>query len=413
MRAVTAYGLDRAFLQRLADWLAVGVALALPWSTSAASIFIIAWLLAVLAALDRAAVWRALQTPAGGLPVLLWCLGLLGMAWADVSWKERLGGLDSFHRLLIIPLLFAQFRRSENGRWVVAGFFISELLVLLTSYILVLTPGLAWRGHVDGVPVHDDVFQGSAFLVCAFGALGYAAHQRQQRWRSFALIAAAALFIGNFAFVTISRSALLVAPVLAILLGWRLARWKGVLTAAAAMAAIGTAFWLLSPILQQRLHDSFQEMQDYRVRGEATSLGMHTAFLKESLAIIASAPIVGHGTGAITEQFRRVTAGRSGADAVAPDNPHNQTFAVAIQIGVIGALILWAMWIAHFTLFHGKGAAAWAGTALVAENIVSSLAHSHLFDFTNGWLYVFGVGVLGGMVLREETTPERARQGLP
>jgi hypothetical protein len=33
---------------------------------------------------------------------------------------------------------------------------------------------------------------------------------------------------------------------------------------------------------------------------------------------------------------------------------------------------------------------------------VSSLFLSHLFDFSTGWLYVFGVGVLGGMVLRGE-----------
>jgi hypothetical protein len=37
----------------------------------------------------------------------------------------------------------------------------------------------------------------------------------------------------------------------------------------------------------------------------------------------------------------------------------------------------------------------------VVENIVSSVAHSHLFDFGNGWLYVFAVGVLGGVVLRD------------
>jgi hypothetical protein len=24
-----------------------------------------------------------------------------------------------------------------------------------------------------------------------------------------------------------------------------------------------------------------------------------------------------------------------------------------------------------------------------------------LFDFTSGWLYVFGVGVLGGMIMRQ------------
>jgi hypothetical protein len=26
---------------------------------------------------------------------------------------------------------------------------------------------------------------------------------------------------------------------------------------------------------------------------------------------------------------------------------------------------------------------------------------SHLFDFTHGWLYVFGIGVVGGTVLRQ------------
>jgi O-antigen ligase len=28
------------------------------------------------------------------------------------------------------------------------------------------------------------------------------------------------------------------------------------------------------------------------------------------------------------------------------------------------------------------------------------LFNSHLFDFTQGWIYVFGVGVAGGMILR-------------
>jgi hypothetical protein len=37
----------------------------------------------------------------------------------------------------------------------------------------------------------------------------------------------------------------------------------------------------------------------------------------------------------------------------------------------------------------------------VAENILSSTVHSHLFDFNSGWLYVFGVGVLGGTILRQ------------
>jgi O-antigen ligase len=397
---------DRGFLQRLADWLAVGVALALPWSTSATSIFIVAWLLAVLPTLDMAAIRRELATPAGGLPVLLWCFGLIGMLWADVDWVARYRGLDSFNRLLLLPLLLAQFRRSENGIRVICGFLVSEATVLVVSYILILTPGLTWRGHVTGVPVHDDIYQGSAFLVCAFGALGYAAYQgRKSRTTALAFVAIAALFIANFAFAVVSRIALLAALVLILVLGWRLFRWRGIFAACIAAIAIGGALWTATPSLRARVHASFDEIQQYRAKNEITSIGLHAAFFQESLEIMASAPLLGHGTGTIAEEFRRVTAGGSGAGAVAADNPHNQTFAVAIQIGIVGALVLWAMWIAHILLFRGEGLAAWIGPVVVVENIVSSMAHSHLFDFTNGWLYVFGVGVLGGMAQRERGEP--------
>ena len=79
-----------------------------------------------------------------------------------------------------------------------------------------------------------------------------------------------------------------------------------------------------------------------------------------------------------------------------PVKPHNQTFAIAIQLGVIGTLALRATWIAHFLLFRRGGITAWLSTVTVVDNVVCSTVHSHLFDFNNGWLYVLGVGVLGG-----------------
>jgi dolichyl-phosphate-mannose--protein O-mannosyl transferase len=61
----TTFRVDRASMQWLADWLAVGVALALRWSTSLASIFIVAWLLAVVATFEIAPFKRELMTLAG------------------------------------------------------------------------------------------------------------------------------------------------------------------------------------------------------------------------------------------------------------------------------------------------------------------------------------------------------------
>ena len=42
----------------------------------------------------------------------------------------------------------------------------------------------------------------------------------------------------------------------------------------------------------------------------------------------------------------------------------------------------------------------WIGLLVVVQNIFTSLFNSHLFDFHEGWMYVLGVGVAGGMVLK-------------
>jgi hypothetical protein len=404
-------GFDRVRLERLADWLAVGVAVSLPWSTSATGILIAAWLLAVLPILDVASVRRELATAAGGLPVLLWVLAAVGMLWADVTWSERINGLGGYHRLLIIPLLLTQFRRSEHGIWVIYGFFASMLGLLLTSWVAVAFPGLPWPGRAFGVPVKDYILQGETFLICAFALLGYAFDERGAKNPLFilGLVGLAGLFLIDIAFVATGRTVLLIAPVLALLLGWRQFRWKGLLAAALLGGAVGAVFVFESPYLHGRLERSVTELRDYLSSDAINPTGLHLEFLRKSLLFVETAPIIGHGTGSITEQFRQAAAvGQTGASSVASANPHNQIFAVAIQLGVLGTVLLGAMWTAHVMLFRGSGFIAWIGLIIVAQNIVSSLFNSHLFDFTQGWLYVFGVGVVGGMVLREQSAASAA-----
>jgi len=395
--------LDGRALQPVADWLAVGVAVALPWSTSATATLIVLWLLAVLPSLDLAAIKRELLTPAGGLPVVLWALATLGLAWADISWAERLAGYSSFHRFLVIPLLLAQFRRSEHGMRVLVGFFASVTGVLLVSWLLVLFPGLPWRPTDYGVPVKDYILQSGDFLICAFALLELAIDDgRVGRWRSVAVfVALATLFLANIIFVATGRTALLVAPVLALLLGWRQFRWKGLLGAALLCCIIGGAAALESPYLKERLATSVDEVHAFEKSNALNSTSAHLQFLKESLAFVASAPIIGHGTGSIAEQFRKAAAGKAGAAGIASVNPHDQILATGIQLGVVGIVVLIAMWVAHGMLFRGISLTAWIGLVVVVQNVVSSLVNSHLFDFTQAWFYIFGVGVAGGMALRE------------
>jgi O-antigen ligase len=159
--------------------------------------------------------------------------------------------------------------------------------------------------------------------------------------------------------------------------------------------------WATSPYVRAKVHAALDDIRDYQEANAVTSAGVRLEFYKKSLTILAQAPALGHGTGSIRSVFTRAATGE-GASAVTTVNPHNQFFAVAIQLGLFGAALLIAMWLAHFMLFRGGSLVAWIGTVMVVQNVVSSLFNSHLFDFGHGWLYVFGVGVAGGMMLRGE-----------
>ena len=43
----------------------------------------------------------------------------------------------------------------------------------------------------------------------------------------------------------------------------------------------------------------------------------------------------------------------------------------------------------------------------MVQNIFTSLFNSHLFDFHEGWMYVLGVGIAGGMTLGGAGNAER------
>lgn len=400
---LTATIFDRARLERAADGLAAAVLVSIPWSTTATAVLVVLWLLAVVPTLDWPSVRRELWTPAGGLPVLFFLLAAVGMLWADVSWRERLGGLDSFHRLLVIPLLFAQFRRSDNGRWAVYGFFASCTVLLVVSYI-----HFVWRSFhpgnlyiFPGVPVKEYILQSGEFQLCAFG-LAYAAVEawRAQRRRlALALGLLACAFLANIVYIVTGRTAVAVMPVLLALFGLRLFGWRGVIGVAVAGVLLAGLAWFSSPYLRGRILHAQTEVYQYWTQNTDTSAGERLEFWSKSLRFLAAAPLVGHGTGSIKQQFTTVV-GTSGPSTIISENPHQQTLTVAVQLGLSGVILLYAMWIAHLMLFRAGGLVGWCGLLLVAQNMVSSLFNSYLFDFSTGWLYAFGVGMLGGAILK-------------
>jgi len=388
---------DRTAWVRAADALAVALAVSLPWSTSATSILLAIWLIALVPTLSWAELRGALTTPAGTLPVLLFALGVLGMAWADVTLIERWKGLESFFKLLVIPLLLVQFRRSDRALWVFGGY------VLSCVALLVISGFIHNPAKLDAVLVKNGATQSGEFVTCIFGLLFLAVEcvERRRWWWFAGLVAVILGMLANIFFVATGRTALVIIPVLLVLFAAKKLSRKGVFVLCACGIAVGVVGWLSSPYLRDRTIQLWTDYQKYEDTNAVTSSGQRVEFYKNSLIFIRQAPIIGHGTGTIGALFAQAIIGKTGSAGSWSNNPHNQTFAVAIQVGLVGAVILWAMWISHLCLFRGSGLVEWIGLVVVVQNIVGSLFNSHLFDFDQGWVYVVGVGVAGGMVLRK------------
>jgi hypothetical protein len=174
------------------------------------------------------------------------------------------------------------------------------------------------------------------------------------------------------------------------------------------MVLLAVVLWNISPHLRATVAKFGEDYQASAIQNGPSGMGSRLEYWRKSLGFVADAPLFGHGTGSTRGLFA-IAAADAQADTLRGEivsNPHNQTLAVAVQWGAFGVLILYALWFAHLSLFRGAGLASWIGMLVVVQNMLSSLFNSHLFDFTEGWIYVLGVGVAGGMALAQRRQDE-------
>jgi len=414
---VSGFQRDRADRTMAADVFAVLTALALPWSTSLTAIFMLCWLAAAIWIVDFSSFLQSLKRPICAWPIALFALAATGTLWSDVDWTGRIYSVGPVAKLLALPALLYHFQRSSRAMWVFVAFLVSCMLLMAMSWIVAIDPRLALKaGAQYGVPVKNYIDQSQEFALCAV-ALAYPITTliRAKRILPAALLAVLALsFVVNMMFVAVSRTSLVAIPVMLGIFALLHLQWRSTIIIFCTLALVAGLTLILSPQLRWTATTFVRDYEFYRERNLPTSIGMRLEFWQKSLRFVSEAPILGHGTGSILALFEESAVDQTGAAAQVVANPHNQTLNVAIQWGVIGVVVLYGMWLSHLLLFRGDGLAAWLGLLVVVQNVFTSLFNSHLFDFNEGWIYVMGVGIAGGMAMtRQPDVAAGAGSGQP
>ena len=385
------------------DLVAVLVAAMLPWSTSGVAIGMALWLIALAPTIEWRPLLHSLRRPISWLPIALVALAAVGMLWSDAPWAARVYALSPATKLLALPLLLYHFQRSPRGMWVFIAFLVSCVLMMTMSWLVVLYPGLSLRQDVRGIFVKNYIDQSQEFAVCAV-ALAFPVFtllRDGKRLQPLLLTLIALGFVVSMLFVIVSRTALVTLPIMLALFALLHLRWRTSAAIFGAAIVLAGLTWAASPQLRSTTATFVSDYRDYKATNAKTSAGLRLEFWKKSFRFFVEAPVFGHGTGATRGLFERAAVGTQDfASGVVINNPHNQTLNVAVQWGAVGIVILYAMWLSHLLLFRSEGLVPWIGLLVVVQNVFTSLFNSHLFDFHEGWMYVLGVGVAGGMVLR-------------
>jgi len=396
---------DPAAWRTTVDVVAILLALALPWSTSLVSIFGVVLIVTMVPFLDFEAFVVSLKRPICLAPIALFVLALVGTLWSDAAWGARLYAVGPAAKLLVLPALFYHFERSERGTWVFVAFLGSCALMVIASTIVAFDPALALKPHADrGIFVKNYIDQGQEFSLCAV-ALAYpiANFVGQKRWLSaLLLLALMLLFLANMVFIVTSRTALVTIPIMLAVFGLVHLRWRANVAIAVAAIVLAAVAWTVSPQLREKVATFSSQYQGYEENRGITSIGERLEFWRKSLHFFVEAPLIGHGSGSTRHLFELASDHSNLSSGQVIGNPHNQTLYVAVQWGALGVVILWAMWLSHLLLFRGEGLANWLGLLVVVQNIFTSMLNSHIFDFHEGWMYVLGVGVAGGMTLKAQ-----------
>ena len=245
-------------------------AASLPWSTTAVSVFMVLWLLAVLPTIRWQAFFKSLRAPASFLPLAFFALAIAGLFWTADTWPVAIQGLVPVLKLLAIPLLLYHYERSQRGHWVLFAFVASCVLLMGLSWVTYFADWKPSPDGIAGVPVRNYIDQSHEFALCLFVMapliLSFATNGHRA-W-TFAFAAIMLGFYLDMRFVATSRTAFVYFPVLLILFAVKYLNRRRAIYFLLFAAVVEFGVLLSSPYLRDRV---VRTVQDYKVDRDTKS----------------------------------------------------------------------------------------------------------------------------------------------
>ena len=374
----------RSFFKQLSQCFAISTAFFLPLSTATLEFSLLATVLFSLLASEWNEHYNRLRTNRVALMfVVFFSVLLIGVSYSAAPLSVAAHTLLKYSKFLFGFFLFSVFLNEKTARYAVLAFLLAASLTLLLSLtkFFVGWDALHRFGSDSGV-FKDHIFTGflMAFTGYYYGLMAFTT----KRWRwAFVLLLIVAGF--DVLYINIGRSGYLVFFSLLLLLGWQQRHWQGLAMAGVLSVFLFAATLLFTNNFKASFFNTQQEVEQYAHGNMDTSGGIRLNFYKNSLLLLQKHPWLGTGTGSFSQVYAQI-ANDHRADS---NNPHNEYLNLGIQLGLVGIIVLLALFYTHWTQsFRLPPLQKELAQAVLVAIAVGSLVNSWLLDVTQGTFYV-------------------------
>ena len=347
---------------------------------------------------------RIIHHPAAIVTILLFLLYSLSLFYTSASSDESIKFILKYAKLLLIPIIISSIDHKEVRSYGLNAFLLSALITLFVSYakwlnIMPMDLGL----HDISDPVHGFVFfknriAHSIFISFTMYMMLIKANHSEGKIR-FVWVALGALAFFNVMHLVTGRSGQVIA--LGLLISYFIKTFgKKALFAIVILSLLGFVFKsALMPIFPERLTAVLQEIDDAHNKKEMTSSGIRLEMYKSVSKMILSAPLLGHGVGSLKNEYHNFDKNDATLNLREIDNPHNQFLLTFFELGIVGGLILMAMFYYHWMALknHASKNEAYLEAVmqgLILTILIGSLFNSLLLDAGEGKFYCVMAGLL-------------------
>lgn len=375
----------KSYFKYLSQIFAITTAFVLPLSTAALEIFLIMSVIFSLFAGKWREKYEIFCTNRVALMfVVFFILFVVGLSYTSASQLEASHSLLKYSKFLLGFFLFSVFIEKKVAFYAVCAFLLAATITLFLSLSKFFTGwDILHRFGSDSGIFKDHIFTGFllAFTSYCYGLIAFSS----KKWRFLASLLFF-LAIYDVLFINVGRSGYIVFFSLFFLLGWQQLRWRGlVISFLLSIILLGSTFFSENN-LKLNVSAMQTEIQAYDKGKFYTSAGLRLTFYKNSLRLIYRHPWIGTGTGSFSQAYSHIASDHR-ADT---HNPHNEYLNIGVQFGLLGIIILFALFYTHWhESFKLEPMRKNFSQAILVSIAVGSLFNSWLLDITQGSFYVF------------------------